>query len=204
MEIKKINIKDLEQNTGQIVGLPANPRQWTKDELETLKASIIETPELMEARGAIVYPYEGKYIVLGGNMRMSAVQSLGWKEMPCVVLPSEMPVEKLKEIVLKDNGMFGEWDADALANEWDDLPLADWGVKIWGMEDNGIENREESTKGESTKRLLKIKVRDITVELSEDEEERLYGEMSEYIDENGLSCGFFGNLLGYAEKGKNI
>lgn len=204
MEIKKINIKDLEQNTGQIVGLPANPRQWTKDELETLKASIIETPELMEARGAIVYPYEGKYIVLGGNMRMSAVQSLGWKEMPCVVLPSEMPVEKLKEIVLKDNGMFGEWDTDALANEWDDLPLADWGVKIWGMEDNGIENKEENTKGEATKRLLKIKVRDITVELSEDEEEMLYGEMSEYIDENGLSCGFFGNLLGYAEKGKNI
>lgn len=142
MEIKKINIKDLEQNTGQIVGLPANPRQWTKDELETLKASIIETPELMEARGAIVYPYEGKYIVLGGNMRMSAVQSLGWKEMPCVVLPSEMPVEKLKEIVLKDNGMFGEWDTDALANEWDNLPLADWGVKIWGMEDNEIDRQE--------------------------------------------------------------
>lgn len=204
MEIKKINIKDLEQNTGQVVGLPANPRQWTKDELETLKASIIETPELLEARGAIVYPYDGKYIVLGGNMRLSAVQSLGWDEMPCVILPENMPVEKLKEIVLKDNGMFGEWDTDALANEWDDLPLADWGVKIWGMEDNGIENKEENTKGKATKRLLKIKVRDITVELSEDEEEMLYGEMSEYIDENGLSCGFFGNLLGYAEKGKNI
>ena len=204
METRQIRIENMEINAGQIEGLPSNPRQWTKDELESLKASIIETPELLEARGAIVYPHKGKFVVLGGNMRVVAVIDLGWKTMPCIVLPEDMPVEKLKEIVLKDNGVFGEWDTDALANEWDDLPLLDWGIKIWGTEDAGIENREESTKGEATKRLLKIKVGDITVELSEDEEERLYGEMSEYIDENGLSCGFFGNLLGYAEKGKNI
>lgn len=130
MEIRTIKVKDLEMNTGQIEGLPSNPRQWTKDEMDSLKKSISETPELLEARGAIVYPYDGKYIVLGGNMRLSAVKSLGWKEMPCVVLPDDMPVEKLKEIVVKDNGSFGEWDMDALANEWDDLPLSDWGVNV--------------------------------------------------------------------------
>ena len=115
MEIRTIKVKDLEMNTGQIEGLPSNPRQWTKDEMDSLKKSISETPELLEARGAIVYPYDGKYIVLGGNMRLSAVKSLGWKEMPCVVLPDDMPIEKLKEIVVKDNGSFGEWDMDALA-----------------------------------------------------------------------------------------
>lgn len=130
MEIRTIKVKDLEMNTGQIEGLPSNPRQWTKDEMNSLKKSISETPELLEARGAIVYPYDGKYIVLGGNMRLSAVKSLGWKEMPCVVLPDDMPIEKLKEIVVKDNGSFGEWDMDALANEWDDLPLSDWGVDV--------------------------------------------------------------------------
>lgn len=130
MNIRTIKVKDLEMNTGQIEGLPSNPRQWTKDEMDRLKKSISETPELLEARGAIVYPYDGKYIVLGGNMRLSAVKSLGWKEMPCVVLPDDMPVEKLKEIVIKDNGSFGEWDMDALANEWDDLPLSDWGVDV--------------------------------------------------------------------------
>lgn len=130
MEIRTIKVKDLEMNTGQIGGLPSNPRQWTKDEMNSLKKSISETPELLEARGAIVYPYDGKYIVLGGNMRLSAVKSLGWKEMPCVVLPEGTSVEKLKEIVIKDNGSFGEWDMDALANEWDDLPLSDWGVDV--------------------------------------------------------------------------
>lgn len=136
MEVQPIRIKDLEMNTGQIDGLPSNPRQWTKDEIDNLKKSISETPELLEARGAIVYPKDGKYIVLGGNMRLEAVRALGWKEMPCIVLPEFMPVEKLKEIVIKDNGSFGEWDMDALANDWDDLPLSDWGVSTsWGGND---------------------------------------------------------------------
>lgn len=138
MEVQPIRIKDLEMNTGQIDGLPSNPRQWTKNEIDNLKKSISETPELLEARGAIVYPKDGKYIVLGGNMRLEAVRALGWKEMPCIVLPESLPVEKLKEIVIKDNGSFGEWDMDALANAWDDLPLSEWGVNVdWEGIDNG-------------------------------------------------------------------
>lgn len=136
METARIKVNKLLPNTGQIEGLPSNPRQWTKEEMDRLKKSIKETPELLEARGAIVYPHDGKYIVLGGNMRLSAVKSLGWKEMPCMVLPEGTSVEKLKEIVIKDNGSFGEWDMDALANDWDDLPLSDWGVSTsWGGND---------------------------------------------------------------------
>jgi hypothetical protein len=44
-------------------------------------------------------------------------------------------MEKLREIVIKDNGAFGSWDYDMLANEWDDLPLSDWGVPAWKMAD---------------------------------------------------------------------
>lgn len=140
METRRIEIKKLEPNSGQIKGLSPNPRQWTKEEMARLKKSIEETPELMEARGAIVYPLNNRYVVLGGNMRLAAIKSLGWKEMPCIVLPEDMPVEKLKEIVIKDNGSFGEWDMDALANEWDGLPLSDWGVDIpreWGSNGQG-------------------------------------------------------------------
>ena len=43
----------------------------------------------------------------------------------------EFSVDKLKEIVIKDNGAFGAWDWDALANEWDDLDLTAWGVPAW-------------------------------------------------------------------------
>ena len=131
METTKIDIKKIAQNTGQIAGLPANPRQWKKADVERLAKSIEETPELLEARPIIVMPHDGKYIVLGGNLRLAALKHLGWKDVPVYVLPEDTPIDKQKEIVIKDNGSFGEWDYDELANQWDDLPLADWGVPSW-------------------------------------------------------------------------
>lgn len=53
------------------------------------------------------------------------------KDVPCCVVPRDMSIAKMKEIVLKDNGSWGAWDFDALANEWDDLPLTDWGIPAW-------------------------------------------------------------------------
>ena len=140
MEIFKIKLTDLEQNKGQVAGLPSNPRQWGRGELDNLVKSIRETPELLEARGLIVWPYCGKYIILGGNMRFSALREMNAKDAPCYVLPEDTPMEKLREIVIKDNGAFGSWDYDMLANEWDDLPLNDWGVPAWKMEEVELEN----------------------------------------------------------------
>lgn len=139
---------DLEQNKGQVEGLPSNPREWGRKELDDLVRSIRETPELLEARGLIVWPYEGKYIILGGNMRFSALREMNEVDAPCYVMPEDTPLEKLREIVIKDNGSFGSWDYDMLANEWDDLPLADWGVRgvpsVSGDEDgNGVKEYEE-------------------------------------------------------------
>ena len=50
METRRIKLTDLVLNEGQIAGLPTNPRQWTKTELNKLKKSLQETPELLEAR----------------------------------------------------------------------------------------------------------------------------------------------------------
>lgn len=132
---QRIAIDLIEMNTGQIAGLPSNPRQWTKAQLDNLKASIEETPELLEARGCIVDYHQGKYVCLGGNMRYAACKALGMSELPCYVVPEGTTILKKKEIVAKDNGSFGNWDYDALANEWGDLDLAGWGVSIppeWG------------------------------------------------------------------------
>lgn len=135
MEIMRIRLADLEMNRGQVAGLPSNPRQWGKKELQDLVQSIKETPELLEARGLIVYPHEDKYIILGGNMRFSALREMNAVDAPCYVLPADTELEKLREIVIKDNGAFGSWDYDMLANEWDDLPLSDWGVPAWNNAD---------------------------------------------------------------------
>lgn len=134
MEIKRIRLTDLEQNKGQVKGLPSNPREWTRGDLDKLISNIKQTPELLEMRGLIVYPYQGKYIILGGNMRFSALREMNEPDAPCMVVPEDTPIEKLREITILDNGSFGSWDYDMLANEWDDLPLPDWGVPAWDTE----------------------------------------------------------------------
>lgn len=129
-EYQRISISLLQENRGQIEGLPANPRQWTRTDLDRLEKSIEETPELLDARGCIVVPHEGRYVILGGNMRLSACRELGMKDIPCYVLPEGTPAEKLKEIVIKDNGSFGAWDFDMLTGDWKDLDLPGWGVQV--------------------------------------------------------------------------
>lgn len=137
MEIVKLPLSKLETNIGQIPDLPMNPRQWTQEQVESLAKSLNETPELFEARPILVVPYGGKYVILGGNMRYEASRKNGDAEVPVIVFPEDTPIEKMKEIVVKDNGAFGAWDWDALANEWDDLPLCDWGVPAWKGADGG-------------------------------------------------------------------
>ena len=128
MEHRIIDISLLDPNEGQIDGVPSNPRKWSEDDLSRLEDSIRETPELLEARGIIVMPRDGRYVVLGGNMRLAAIRGLGRTEAPCIVVPETTPAEKLREIVIKDNGSFGEWDTALLSSGWSDLPLDEWGV----------------------------------------------------------------------------
>nr|DAS34857.1 MAG TPA: ParB protein [Caudoviricetes sp.] len=121
----------IEPNDGQLDGLPANPRSITKEKLELLQQNIKEYPEMLSLRGLMVYPLMGgHYITVGGNMRLRALQSLGYTEAPCIVIPKETPMERLKAYSVIDNNSFGKWDWDMLANEWEESQLTDWGVDL--------------------------------------------------------------------------
>ena len=130
MERKKIDISKVFANEGQIDGLPSNPRTMRKEKFDKLMKSIRDLPEMTEARDLLVYPHDGKFVVLGGNMRLRAYRELGWKEVPCCILPEGMPADKLREIVIQDNNPFGETDWNMIANEWDVEELKDWGVDL--------------------------------------------------------------------------
>ena len=151
MNTQKIKLSELEPNKGQIEGLPKNPRKWEKKELDMLKRSMDDTPELTEARGCVVIKNGKKYVILGGNMRYAAAKALGWEEISCHILPQDTPVEELKAIVIKDNGSFGQWNWDQLANSWDDMDLVGSGViKSWvGNADEEIDEAPEKEKSES-------------------------------------------------------
>lgn len=170
---QRIAIDLIEMNTGQIAGLPSNPRQWTKAQFDKLKASIEETPELLEARGCIVDYHEGKYVCLGGNIRYAACKALGMSEVPCYVVPEGTSVLKKKEIVAKDNVSMGDWDFDALANEWSDMDLEGWGVVIppeWGAA-CGTDNKELTEREEIERKKKEFEERIAAGEMREEDEE---------------------------------
>lgn len=125
---------------------PNNPRFIKDDKFEKLKKSISEFPEMMEKRPIIcVTDVDGKLYPLGGNMRLKALQELGYKEIPdnWVQMADEWTEEQRREFVIKDNVGFGEWDWEELANEWDAEKLEEWGLDVPDFETDEFLEAEE-------------------------------------------------------------
>ena len=146
---KNIKLADIEPNKGQIEGLPQNPRFIKDNRFKQLVKSIEEAPEMLDPRPLIVFPYEKKYVIIAGNMRFRACKELGYKELPCYVLPEDTDAKKLREYAMKDNQGYGDNDWDLIANEWDADELKEWGIETpadWGgeiIEDGEEENDEQ-------------------------------------------------------------
>ena len=80
-----------------------------------------------------------------------------------VVKASSLSAEEQREFIIKDNVGYGEWDMDALANEWPADALEDWGLDVWqdpndsnsggaGMETNSA--KEGSKDGSLNERFV--------------------------------------------------
>ena len=196
METIRIKLADLVQNKGQIPGLPGNPRQWTKEDVDRIAKSLRETPELFDLRPCLVFPYGGQNIILGGNLRYEGARRNKDKDVPCAVIPADTPVEKLKEIVIKDNGSFGSWDADALANEWDDLPLGDWGVPDWvtgeaGDEEDKSGGKPDVPKDDKVEAMLREAMREnVTEALAQINHMMLKGWIAQFLTLGAVKAQF--------------
>lgn len=119
IEVKKLKLSEIKLN-------PNNPRQITEKELDKLVRSLKEFPEMRKIREIVV---DEDMMILGGNMRFRALQIIGEKS-DTVKVVSGLTDEQKREFIIKDNSAFGVWDFDVLANEWDGLPLNDWGVDL--------------------------------------------------------------------------
>lgn len=148
IQSEEIVLAKIATNKGQLDGLPANPRIIRDRNFNKLKKSIEDNPEMTALREILLYPYadekSGKeYIIIGGNMRYEAMKSLGHETAPCKIIPQDTPVEKLRQIVLKDNSGYGEWDYDLLANDWDKDLISDCCIDIPELEKIDTEESAE-------------------------------------------------------------
>lgn len=116
----------------KLLANPANPRTIKKHKLDQLVKSLRDFPQMLELRPIVVESLEHP-VVLGGNMRLQALKVLGVEEVP--VVPADGLTEAQRaEFVIKDNVGYGDWDWDALANDWDPLELQDWGLDLPGVD----------------------------------------------------------------------
>ena len=155
---------------------PANPRIIRDEQFKKLKASLIEFPQMLEKRPIAVTRDGDGYVALGGNQRLRAmldIQSeigdagfekrhnvqaaemetlLGYfaKGVPVMDCTELTPAQQ-KRFIIADNIPFGEWDWEALANEWDVEDLQDWGMQIPNVGRMGAEQEEEQEEQEENK-----------------------------------------------------
>lgn len=196
--IELVSLKDIQSN-------PKNPRTWTKKDLDKAVQSLKEFPQMLWVRPSVVNT-EG--VVNGGNMRRAAIKDIfeltetarrklydenikkcneqGKELARLFFLEKKIPVyrateftaEQETEFIIKDNGSFGDWDMDLLANEWSDLPLDDWGVK--GLE--FTQDEDEPKKPKPRKPYLKIEFE------SDDDLGDCRGLVQDLIDEQGFTA----------------
>lgn len=129
IEIREIPTSMIDENTGQIEGVPKNPRKITPDKFKALMDSIRQSPEMKELSEVVVYPHEGRYVVISGNHRARAYRKLGWETVRCKVLPEETEKEKLREYVIKENRQYAT-DDERLLSSWDIKELVQWDVPM--------------------------------------------------------------------------
>ena len=113
----------------KLKGNPNNPRIIKDDKFKKLVKSINDFPKMMALRPIVV---DENFFVQGGNMRLKALQEIGFKDIPdeWVKQVKDLSEEEKKQFIIKDNVGFGEWDFDDLANNWDEEDLVKWGLDI--------------------------------------------------------------------------
>ena len=130
-ESRLIPLSLLDSNSGQVKGLPANPRFIRDKAYQELNRSIKNNSEFLAYRELLVYPYtKNRFLIIGGNTRYKALCDLGYKEAPCKVLDEDTPISVLKKYILIDNHSNGEWEMKSLFEGWSLLEIDDIGLDV--------------------------------------------------------------------------
>lgn len=115
-----------------------NPRKWSREAKEQLKASIRKY-NLLDPMIVNSAPNR-KGIIIGGNFRWTVAKEMGFKEVP-VVYTCIPDIEREKELNLRLNKNLGEWDWNLLA-DFDEAFLGSIGFSseefddIFGIDEN--------------------------------------------------------------------
>lgn len=174
----------------------ANPRTITEANFQKLVKSILVFPKMLQLRPIVVdetYKALGGNMrtralchivsmtpeaimdVLDTDQRMTDAEKLAianywsqWKEQPTatIVKASDLTEGQKKEFIIKDNAGFGDWDTNALANQWNTDLLKDWCVESFNNYDiSGFFDEDDKSIGNEEKTAQNENLSKITIEI---------------------------------------
>jgi DNA modification methylase len=122
---------------------PSNPRTITASSFERLKHALEADPNHLWQR-PLAARTDGT--VYCGNMRLLAVQKLGWSEVPVVY--EDLPAQEEDLRRLRDNASYGEDDDQAIAELLYHLKEQEADLSLTGLDDAAVSKLLDSVSGE--------------------------------------------------------
>lgn len=141
-----------------------NPRTITTEKFQKLVKSILVFPRMLTLRPIVVdetFKVLGGNMRLKALRHITTMQDDGilakleedthlteaernlaivywrlWQEKPTatIVKADDLTEAQKREFIIKDNVGFGDWDTDALNNQWNTDLLKDWGIQDWQLQ----------------------------------------------------------------------
>jgi hypothetical protein len=161
MEIKSVPIE-------QVVPWGKNPRGIMKKDYVRLKKQIAE---LGVYKPLIAVRENGKYIILGGNMRIRALKEMGLKKVDISIVKANTEAARIK-YALSDNDRAGYYEGDKLAElilpNQEEIKLGNFRIEMANsisLKDILNSISSESSENDKYGNILKDEVKEITIRL---------------------------------------
>lgn len=142
IQSERFDISLVDNNTGQIPGVPENPREMSEIEYRKLLDSLRRDSGYTAISELKLFPFNGRWVAIGGNMRLRAMKELGWTTVIGKPIPADTDKETLTRWILLDNASFGKWDFDKLADQFETGLLDSVCIDI--PEEPDIEDEDEA------------------------------------------------------------
>ena len=142
------------RSISEITPWDKNPRVLKEKPMKDLRASIdkfgLPEPIVINKDGTII----------GGHGRYYTLIEKGIKKVACFVAAKQLTEKEFEELNVRLNkNIAGEWDWDALANEFDETDLVDWGFseeELQVFDDYSEKNKEIDVDEFSDEMIIKL------------------------------------------------
>jgi hypothetical protein len=143
-------MKTFKIKIGKLSNADYNPRIIDTYKYESLKKSIQDMPDMLQVRPIII---DDEFNIIAGNMRYRACIDLGYSEVWVKQVTLYSEADK-KELMIKDNISYGEWDEqildtnfnNELVNNWLGQQVVDYSALLYDDVSSELEQLHENVK----------------------------------------------------------